>query len=75
MRRDIQDLGQQMRTLHEDVIGRIAAIPGCRCATEVADLEERTGRRLDPLEAVVRQHDVEIRQHGVAIEKLKPRRR
>jgi len=55
-----------MHVLHEDVIARIAAIPDysglmkAEIAHGVAELREVIERRLDPLEAVVRQHSIEI---------------
>ena len=66
--RRIDDLDHQMHVLHEDVIGRIAAIPDNTARLEArmdrgfADLKETIGRRLDPLEAAVRQHSAEIEQ-------------
>jgi hypothetical protein len=64
----IDDLGRQMRVLHEDVLARIAAIPEYTGPTKVemdegfADLKEAIFRRLDPLEATVRQHRVKLDQ-------------
>jgi hypothetical protein len=55
-----------MHVLHEDVIARIAAIPEYTGPTRAemdqgfADIRELIGRRLDPLEATVRQHSIEI---------------
>jgi hypothetical protein len=55
-----------MHVLHEDVIARIAAIPKYTGPTRAeveqgfADLRELIERRLDPLEAVVRQHSIDI---------------
>jgi predicted nucleic acid-binding Zn-ribbon protein len=53
----IDGLDRNMHVLHEDVIGRIAAIPEYSgpSKAEFAELKEMIGRRLDPLEAVVRQ--------------------
>ena len=60
----IDDLDQRMHVLHEDVIARIAAIPEYPGPTkaEFASLREMIERRLDPLEAVVREHSAEIEQ-------------
>jgi hypothetical protein len=58
--RRIDDLDRHMHVLHEDVIGRIAAMPDNTARLEArmdrgfADLKETIGRRLDPLEAAVR---------------------
>ena len=55
-----EDLGRQMRVLHEDAIERIEAIPEYTGPTRaefnqgMADLREVIERRLDPLEATVR---------------------
>jgi hypothetical protein len=55
-----------MRVLHVDVITRIAAgaqdTAPARAERQrgFADLRELIGRRLDPLEATVRQHSIEI---------------
>ena len=55
-----------MHVLYEDVIARIAAIPDNASRLEAkidrgfTDLKEAIGRRLDPLEAAVRQHSTEI---------------
>jgi chromosome segregation ATPase len=55
-----EDLGRQMRVLHEDAISRIKAIPEYSGPTKqefergLADIRETIGRRLDPLEATAR---------------------
>jgi hypothetical protein len=60
------DLSRQMRVLHEDLISRIAAIPDPTPAitrmfkAEMAELREAIGRRLDPLEATVREHSATL---------------
>jgi hypothetical protein len=62
----IDDLDRHMHVLHEDVIARIAAIPEYTGPTKAemqqgfAELREAIDRRLDPLEATVRQHTIEI---------------
>ncbi len=58
----LEDLGRQMRVLHEDAIARIAATPEYTGPTkaEFAELRDMIGRRLDPLEAAVRDHSVRI---------------
>jgi archaellum component FlaC len=62
----VTDLARHMHVLHEDVIARIAAIPEYTGPTKAemnhgfADLREMIGRRLDPLEATVRQHSIDI---------------
>lgn len=64
----VGDLDRHMHVLHEDVIERIAAIPEYAGPTRAemnhgfAELRELIGRRLDPLEATVRQHTAEIGQ-------------
>jgi chromosome segregation ATPase len=62
LRTDLEDLGRHMRVLHEEVLDRIRAIPEYSGPTraEFAELKEMLGRRLDPLEATVRQHSAEI---------------
>jgi chromosome segregation ATPase len=66
LRADLGDLDRHMHVLHEDVIARIAAIPEYSGPTRAemqqsfADLRETIERRLDPLEATVRQHTIEI---------------
>ena len=56
------DLRRQMLVLHEEVIATIKAIPDPipRCErmikAGIAELREEIGRRLDPLEAIVRRH-------------------
>jgi hypothetical protein len=70
--RRIEDLDQHMRVLHEDALERIASAPDHTPRLEakldqvVVDLKEAMGRRLDPLEAAVRHHSVEIERlkHG-----------
>ncbi len=55
-----------MHVLHEDALGRIAAIPDNWSRSEaklhrsLTELKETIGQRLDPLEAAVRHHSVEI---------------
>jgi hypothetical protein len=62
----IDDLDRHMHVLHEDVIARIAAIPEYTGPTKAemdqgfADLREMISRRLDPLDATVRQHTIDI---------------
>lgn len=58
----IEDLDQHMHVLHEEVIGRIADTREYTGPTreEFNELKEMIGRRLDPLEAAVRHHTVEI---------------
>ena len=62
----IDDLGRHMHVLHEDVIARIAAIPEYTGPTKAeiqqafAELRETIDWRLDPLEAIARQHTIEI---------------
>jgi hypothetical protein len=48
----------QRRLLHEDVIGRIADAwqPPGATKSEIADVKDSVERRLDPLEAAVRDH-------------------
>jgi chromosome segregation ATPase len=62
LRTDLEDLGHEMRVLHDEVLDRIKAIPEYSGPTraEFAELKEMLGRRLDPLEATVRQHSAEI---------------
>lgn len=55
----IDNLDRRMHVLHEDVIGRIAALPTdvptrAEMHRALADLNESIGRRLDPLEEAVR---------------------
>ena len=66
----VDDLGRHMRVLHEETIARIAATREYTGPTreEFAELKDMIGRRLDPLETVVRQHSIDI-------ERLKRRRR
>lgn len=60
------ELGHQMRLLHEEALDRIAVLgsPSQADTTatkqDLADLEERIGRRLDPLEWAVKSHSAEI---------------
>jgi hypothetical protein len=61
----IVELDRHMHVLHEDVIARIAAIPTdvpsrAEMFRAVGDQGEAFARRLDPLEAAVRQHSAEI---------------
>lgn len=60
----IEDVDRHMHVRHEDVIARIAATPEYTGPTraEFAELKEMLSRRLDPLEAAVRLHSVEIDQ-------------
>ena len=60
--RRFDDLDRHMHVLHEDVIARIAAIPEYAGPTRAAftELREIIERRLDPFEATVRQHTIEI---------------
>ncbi len=75
------DLERHMHVLHEDVIARIAAIPDNTARLEArmdrgfAELKEALDRRLDPLEAVVRDHSAALRRHDEEIDALKRRRR
>ena len=77
----IDELGQQMRVLHEDVIDRIAATresPGNSAKNRQQASADDVDRRLDPLEAlvpVVKEHGVTLRRHDADIERLKRRRR
>jgi len=58
----VDDLHHQMLILHEKVIDQIKAIPDPvpqlerMMDTKIEGLREEIGRRLDPLEAVVRRH-------------------
>jgi chromosome segregation ATPase len=62
----LQDLGHQMRILHEDVIDRIKALsdPSDMLRREMnardEELPEDLTRRLDPLELTVRDHSAEL---------------
>jgi hypothetical protein len=58
----VEELDRHVHVLHEDVIARIAAVPEYTGPTraEFAELRELIGRRIDPLEATVRHHSVEI---------------
>lgn len=62
----IDDLNRHVHVLHEDVIARIEASSDRHAVTRgefyaaFADLQESIGRRLDPLEGIVRQHSVDI---------------
>jgi septation ring formation regulator EzrA len=62
----LDELDRHMHVLYEDVIARIAAIPDNASRLEAkidrgfTDLKEAISRRLDPLEAAVRQHSTEI---------------
>lgn len=60
----LDGLDRQMRVVHEDVIDRIAAIPERVGPTreEFGELRDLMIRRFDTLEAVVRQHNVQIAQ-------------
>lgn len=64
--RSIKELANEMRTLHEDVLGRLAALPEQSIPTRsemleaFAHLEERLGRDVDPLKAVARNHEERI---------------
>lgn len=74
------DLGAQMRMLHEDVISRLAItreLPGIT-RHEFSERNEATERRIEPLEvlpSVVREHDIRLRRHETEIEALKRKRR
>jgi archaellum component FlaC len=67
-------IDQRIGVLHEDVLGRIAATGEDAPATKremaqgFADLRELIERRLDPLEAAVRDHSQRI----TALEKRRP---
>lgn len=56
------ELRRHMGVMHEDVLDILSATRGYTGPTkeEFAALEERIGRRLDPLEAIARQHSIEI---------------
>jgi len=58
----VDDLHHQMLILHEKVIDQIKAIPDPSAQlermmdTKIAGLREEIGRRLEPIEGVVRRH-------------------
>jgi hypothetical protein len=60
------ELGRHMRMLHEDVIDRLKdsserdAVTKAELSEVLATEREKTDRRLDPLEVVVRQHSTDI---------------
>ena len=56
------ELRRHMGVLHESVLDRIAATREYTGPTrgEFAELKETIGRRLDPLETVVRHHSLDI---------------
>jgi hypothetical protein len=62
----VEELDRHMHVLHEDTIARIAAIPEYTGPTKAemdqgfAGIRELIARRIDPLEAVVRRHSIEI---------------
>ena len=58
----MDDLGRHMRVLHESVMDRFAAQKEYSGPTraEFAELKEMLGRRLEPLEMVVRAHSADI---------------
>jgi len=62
LRTDVVDLRRHMLVLHEQVIDTIKAIPDPvpqlerMMDTKIAGLREEIGRRLDPLEHIVRTH-------------------
>lgn len=61
-----EELGRHMRILHNDAIARIATVAeytsalSARMDARFDEVLDVIGRRLDPLEATVRQHSVEI---------------
>jgi chromosome segregation ATPase len=67
MQAGFAELRNHMGVLHEAVIARFKAMPEQDVPTRgemnhaLAVLREETGRRLDPLEAVVREHSNEIK--------------
>jgi len=69
--------GQHMRLIHQDALTRLAAMrefdgpSRAEFQQGLADLEERIGRRLDPLVLAVRHHSEAIRQNTAEIEALK----
>lgn len=73
----IDEQGRHMRLLHNEALERIAAIgefdgpSRAEFQQGLADLEERIGRRLDPLTLAVRHHSEAIRQNTADIEELK----
>jgi chromosome segregation ATPase len=74
------DLGRQMRMLHEDVVGRIAATREYSGITrqEFGEYKESIEQRVRPLEVlptVVREHNAKLRQHDAEIASLKRKRR
>jgi len=81
VRTDMDELRRHMGVLHEETLERIAAIPDhtprleAKIDQAVADITEAIGRRLDPLEAVVRSHSAALSRHEVEIASLKRRRK
>jgi len=73
----LDGIDQRIGVLHEDLIGRIAAVSERKAVTEdqfaagIADLKDSIGRRLDPLELAVRTHTEELKQHAADIAELK----
>ena len=67
LRAEVNELRRHMLVLHEDVIDRIAAIPDPtdwilrEMRAGFADMREWVDRRLTPIELLIRQHDVDIR--------------
>ncbi|HEY2907095.1 MAG TPA: hypothetical protein VGJ29_14425 [Vicinamibacterales bacterium] len=60
LRKSVDDVRHEMHVLHEDVLDRIAALPTdvvthAQMQRGLDELEERIGRRLDPLTLAVRE--------------------
>lgn len=69
LKANVDDLGREMRVLHEDAVERIKAIPEYTGPTrkdflELRELLQREviEKRLDPLTAMVRQHHIDIEE-------------
>jgi chromosome segregation ATPase len=56
----LDDLDRHMHVLHEDLKHDISAMYSGPTSAEFAELREIVERRLDPLEAAVRQHSIDI---------------
>jgi len=75
------ELRRHMGVLHEEALDRIAAVAEgfprleAKMDRKFAELTEAMGRRLDPLEAVVREHSASLRRHDIEIAALKRRRK
>jgi hypothetical protein len=75
------ELRRHMGVLHEEMVESIAVTRDhtphidAKIDRAVAELTEKIGRRLDPIETAVRQHSAALRRHDAEIASLKRRRK